>query len=192
MRSRSHRTRRVGHERESPAPASRAAPPPTTPYVRTHATCVSGGCAARWSVRSGERRYRPVPIQSGSRLDRPLTVRTDASIHYEGGFGFPARAVAGPIWGTGNGGRHPRVGRSLAGDYRRCFGLISSLTVREWRPLRRRRASTLRPAFVFMRARKPWSFSLLRLLGFLNVGCIIFSLVHRGPRPAHLTESLGK
>ncbi len=81
-------------------------------------------------------------------------------------------------------------GDRARGAYRRCFGLISSLTVREWRPFRRRRARTLRPAFVFMRARKPWSFSLLRRLGFLNVGCILLSLVHRGSRPAHLTESL--
>ena len=173
-------------------PASHSAPQPATRYVRTHATCVSIGCAAQSCVRSGERRCRPVPIRSGSRFDRPRAVHTDASNPFEGGFGFPTPDVAGPIWGTGNGGRHPRVGRSLAGDYRRCFGLISSLTVREWRPLRRRRASTLRPALDFIRARKPWSFNLLRLLGFLNVGCIIFSLVHRGPRPAHLTESLGK
>jgi hypothetical protein len=192
MYARPNRTQHVGRERESPAVASPSVPPTATRYVRTPATCVSVGCAVRSCVRSGERRYRPWPIRSGSHFDRPQSVRTDASNPFAGGFGFPTRVVAGPIWGTGNGGRHPRVGRSLAGGYRRCFGLISSLTVREWRPFRRRRASTLRPAFDFIRARKPWSFSLLRLLGFLNVGCMIFSLVHRGPRPAHLTESLGK
>ena len=38
---------------------------------------------------------------------------------------------------------------------RRCLRFTSSLTVREWRPRLRRRASTFRPAFVFMRARNP-------------------------------------
>jgi hypothetical protein len=48
----------------------------------------------------------------------------------------------------------------------------SSLTVREWRPRLRRRASTFLPAFVFMRARNPWSLTRFLRLGFLYVGCI--------------------
>ena len=39
-------------------------------------------------------------------------------------------------------------------------------TVRRLRPLARRRASTRRPPLVDMRARKPWVFARLRLLGW--------------------------
>jgi hypothetical protein len=52
----------------------------------------------------------------------------------------------------------------------------SSLTVRRFRPFFLRRARTRRPALVFIRARKPWSFRRFLLLGFLYVGCIALGI----------------
>lgn len=47
-----------------------------------------------------------------------------------------------------------------------CVGLYSVLTVNEWRPLRRRAASTWRPAFVAIRFMKPCSFLRFRRRGW--------------------------
>lgn len=79
------------------------------------------------------------------------------------GAGADARSTGEPL----SRGRGTRAGQRV-----RRFRRLSSLTVRRCRPFFRRRASTFRPAFVFMRARKPWSRIRFRLLGFRYVGCI--------------------
>jgi hypothetical protein len=53
----------------------------------------------------------------------------------------------------------PHTGKIRAGDY------FSSLTVSFHRPCARRRESTLRPSFDFIRSRNPCLFFRLRLLG---------------------------
>ena len=74
----------------------------------------------------------------------------------------------------------PRCGRDRLPDrQRRGGGPAAGQAQRRLRPLARRRARTLRPSAVFMRARKPWSRLRLRLLGWkvrlvamVALGCI--------------------
>lgn len=54
-------------------------------------------------------------------------------------------------------------------------------------PLRRRAAKTLRPFFVLIRLRNPWSFLRLRLFG-LNDGFISIHLRPQKPLPTHYKE----
>jgi len=92
--------------------------------------------------------------------------------------GNPSGGVRGSPWSVGGGLTSEAAAgwsRHRVVDLRqtRCFRRTSSLTVSEWRPFLRRRASTARPALVFIRARKPWTLRRFRRLGFLYVGCML-------------------
>lgn len=99
-------------------------------------------------------------------IERPASVTATSSEHIPDVAGSPESAGAGERTSVRHGPGRPPAAQ------RRCLRWTSSLTVREWRPRRRRRARTFRPALVFMRERNPWSFRRFFLLGFLYVGCI--------------------
>ena len=110
-------------------------------------------------------------IMSGPDVDieRPAPLTATSSEHIPDLAGSPKPACAWERTSVRHGPGRPPAAQ------RRCLRWTSSLTVREWRPRRRRRARTFRPALVFMRARNPWSFTRFLLLGFLYVGCIFSS-----------------
>ena len=99
-------------------------------------------------------------------IERPTPLPTTSSEHIPDVARSPESAGTGERTSVRHGPGRPPAAQ------RRCLRWTSSLTVREWRPRRRRRARTFRPALVFMRERNPWSFRRFFLLGFLYVGCI--------------------
>lgn len=112
-----------------------------------------------------DREARPTRRRIGHKdIDRP---RDRSSPAAEG----PSNVGSGAEAGLAREALARRTGIPPRQRVRRFLGR-SSLTVSRWRPFLRRRARTLRPAFVFIRARKPWSRIRFLLLGFLYVGCM--------------------
>lgn len=170
------RRRRGARAGRGPAARSPDGPTKATRDGRSPAAVASPDCArprcGRTAVRSRPRAARPLPTGCGPRTGRPGARPAD---------GLPARPDGSPArCGGGRPGEAARLpGRRATRRAQRLRRLrwMRSLTVRRCRPFLRRRDSTFRPALVFMRARKPWSFTRFRFVGLEYVGLPIVAVL---------------
>ena len=156
------RRRRASPSVPGRAPDRAGAPRTTIPGGPPRGHVASRDCAGRSCARTAVRSRRIGDGGWGMERRIHRQGRCEPACRSGEFGGFRSRVRCAP---RSENAHQPKPEREPAAYRPRRLRNSESLTVSRRRPFLRRRARTLRPAFVFMRARKPWSLTRFRFVG---------------------------